>query len=337
MQRHTIHRLGLIVAITATLAFTISPAWADSATSPDNPITAVSAATPETVEKAAAVNTSDSGTEAINSTVNNVKVKVPSEATAGIEVEKGSTRIRVDLPFATKADKSKKRGNGIVSYDNRNGSVTVPVVLKDGSVQMNTVIQNAAAPSSYSYAITVPTGGSLRLEKDGSVSILDSNASWKAGIAAPWAKDSKGANLPTYYTVSATTLTQTVDLSVKNITFPVVADPWLGIDLIDHTTWGNLWQYSPTLEVFPTWWGRYGAGAPANGAAWSETLAKTSRSGHPNPNTSSMQVQFDCHFQVVRIKAPNKPSWNLDTKLPWTDFANEVRYGCNYPTGNREF
>lgn len=75
----------------------------------------------------------------------------------------------------------------------------------------------------------------------------------------------------------------------------------------------------------------------AGSAAWQETLAKTARSGHPNPNTGTMYTQFLCHWDAVRLKAPNKPSWDLDTKLPYTSLYNEIKHGCNYPAAGSQF
>lgn len=297
------------------------------------------AADTDVLARLADVSTDTIGAAAIDATVAGIDVTVPTDPSDPITLESRSgTSISIDLPFANAASDATVVADGVVAYDNNNGSTTAPVVKDDGSVQLTTIIDSAAAPTTYAYPVGVPAGGSLVLDpKDGIVSVLDADGSWIAGIAPAWAKDANGVSLETSYSISGNTLVQTVATGGDGVAFPVVADPWLGIALIDHTSWVNTWQYSPTLAIFPTWWGRFGAGAAANGAAWSETLSKTSTAGHPNPNTAAMQVQFDCHYQVVRLKAPNKPSWNLDSKLPWTDFVAEVRYGCNYPTGNREF
>lgn len=186
------------------------------------------------------------------------------------------------------------------------------------------------------YGVNLPEGGSLRKDSNGAISILDASGTWIGGAAPAWATDAAGKAVPTSYSIDGNELVQTVDLSSPDIAFPVVADPWFGIALIDHTRWANTWQYSPTLQIFPTWWGRH-TGVAANGAAWSEVLSKTARSGHPNPNTSAMRVQFDCHWYAVRTYAPNKPSWDLDSRLSYTSLSNEIRYGRNYPARKREF
>lgn len=330
--------MAITIAAAVILGVGMAPVYAAAADfSNDDPTAAIIAATPETVAAAANVAISDSGTSAIAATIADVSVTVPRDAARGIQLKSGDTSLSISLPAAQKANSSKRRRAGMVSYKNNDGTSTVPIVENDGSVQINTVIVSASAPTSYRYAISIPAGGRLTLNDAGQVSVLDSSNNWIAGVAPAWAKDATGKSVPTHYSIDGDILVQHLDLTSNAIAYPVVADPWFGIDIIDHTTWANTWQYSPTLQITPTWWGRYGAGPEANGAAWSETLSKTSRIGHPNPDTSAMQVQFDCHWQAVRLQAPNKPTWDLDTKLPWTDFANEVRYGCNYPTGNREF
>lgn len=81
----------------------------------------------------------------------------------------------------------------------------------------------------------------------------------------------------------------------------------------------------------PTWYGRYGPIA-AGWAAWSEITSKASKA-----NTNSMNTQFFCHWDAVRVYAPNKPTWDLDSKRPNTSLTNEIRYKCNYPDGGREW
>lgn len=109
-------------------------------------------------------------------------------------------------------------------YDNRNGSSTVPVIGEDGGVRINTVIENASAPREYSYPIELPGGATLTLNEDGSVSAANSDKSYEAEIAAPWAKDANANSVATHYEVDGSILTQVVDFDATTA-FPVVADP----------------------------------------------------------------------------------------------------------------
>jgi len=85
--------------------------------------------------------------------------------------------------------------------------------------------------------------------------------------------------------------------------FPVVADPWLGVNYIDHTEWADLWEWNPTLMVYPTFWGRV-AGPEMGWIVWEEALDKTEREGYPDPDTSTMRNQFYCHYDFVRLRRP---------------------------------
>jgi hypothetical protein len=80
-------------------------------------------------------------------------------------------------------------------------------VLQDG--------QNVAAFGLPSTAVVRDDGSVLMVRTDGMM----------AGLAAPWAKDARGASLRTWYTVVGNRLTQHVDTA--GATYPIAADPKL--------------------------------------------------------------------------------------------------------------
>ncbi|QDY66404.1 DUF2599 domain-containing protein [Glutamicibacter halophytocola] len=238
-------------------------------------------------------------------------------------------KLHVRLPNADKASQGKRSELGGVTFDNFDDSTSTVLPKTDGSLQIATVIESSEAPNEYEYTVTSKSGGEMVLERDGSVSILDENGEWEAGVARPWAKDANGNEIPTEYRIDGDKLIQHVAFD-NDTDFPVVADPWLGYNLISKTSWAmDLWQYSPTLKVYPTSFGRYHAGLAARWAAWSETLSKTTRKGWPNPDTTSMKNQFLCHFDVVRLRAPNKEYWGLDSRLPNRGYWGHVKKNCN--------
>ena len=55
--------------------------------------------------------------------------------------------------------------------------------------------------------------------------------------------------------------------------------------------------------------------------------------GGSKVNTDTEHVQFECHWDFVRYYAPNKTSWDLDSKRPNVSLATEANYKCNYPDG----
>ncbi|WP_345763314.1 hypothetical protein [Diaminobutyricibacter sp. McL0608] len=190
-----------------------------------DPLSAVAKATPNTVADAANVATTATGTNAIDATIAGTALTVPVDPTAGISAVTPNGEVSIGLPFAAKAKHAKAEKRGVVSYDNNNGSTTVPVVQSNGDVQINTIIKIADAPTRYSYPVTVPDGG--RLVKSGDqVAILDCLDNVVAVVSAPWAKDAHGKAVPTHYEIDGTTLTQVVEhMTSAGVAYPVVADP----------------------------------------------------------------------------------------------------------------
>lgn len=310
-------------ALALTLTVAASPARADEPTA-----TAEAAFTnasrlndPENLDFSPLNN----GTEVIEGT--ETTVELSSEGAKSLMLRSRSEAISVKLPIPESVERSESEGVGTVFADNDFPGATV-IGKSDGSVQIATMIDSTEAPSSFQYKIESNSRLQLNIESDGSVSIFGQDDNWIGGISAPWAEDASGGSVPTHYTVEGNTLTQHVDVG-PDTKFPVVADPYLGMKLIKKTAWARKNnKYSPTLKVYPTFWGRT-ASSIARGYAWKETLAKTKRKGWPNPNTASMRNQFYCHFDFVRIRAPRKVSWNLDSKLPNRGYAGFIKKGCN--------
>ncbi|MCI0156923.1 hypothetical protein KNO15_09480 [Leifsonia shinshuensis] len=209
--------IGVVVAVAASAV----PACADT---PDDTLAVVAAATPETVADAASVPTTDIGENAIDATVAGANVTIPVDPAAGISLSGENGTVSIGLPFADQAAGATVQKPGVVSYDNGNGSSTVPVVQSDGSVQINTIVDNAAAPTRYSYPLDLPAGQGIYVNEDGSAHIADEAGTATGFIPAPWAKDAKGNDVPTRFEVSGNVLTQVIDFTDETA-FPVVADP----------------------------------------------------------------------------------------------------------------
>ncbi|WP_431221230.1 hypothetical protein [Leifsonia xyli] len=204
-----------------------APAIAD--TGSNDPLAAVVEATPVTADNAAPVVTNSTGESAIDATVSDARVVVPTDPTDDISVETEGGTFSVSLPFSADAASASVEKRGIVSYDNNNGTISVPIVTEDGSLQVNTVISDATAPTRYEYGLTIPEGGQIVPAGD-AFFIVNAESEPIAVIKALWAKDADGKEVPTHYELDETTLTQVVDLSAASA-LPVVADPqfaWYG-------------------------------------------------------------------------------------------------------------
>jgi hypothetical protein len=158
---------------------------------------------------------------------------VPSNADDDVTVtatdtETGATaNLSAGLPFAATASTARSEANGIVSFDNGNGSYTVPVSHADGSLAINTVLTGPSSPTSFAYPLELPKGGSVSVEDNGAVQIADASGMPVGFVDAPWAVDANGADVPTKFVVDGNVVTQQIDTSAPGVQFPVVADPSL--------------------------------------------------------------------------------------------------------------
>jgi len=328
-------RTGPILVAIATifsLSAVVTPAGAAQAKDSDDALVAAGGTLMQ--ENLTAGQDQDSFTAQADTTT----TTLPQQPSSGIALDgKDPTApgTAIGLPYADAADEAQPSDLGGVTYDNNNDSTTTALPKSDGSLQIATTITSAQAPSDYTYTITGSEGSHLQLEDNGMVSLLSADGNWEGGAAPPWAKDANGNPVDTTYSVDGNTLTQHIAFD-ETTAFPVVADPWWGT-LIDHTEWADdLWEWSPTLMVYPTWWGRVVGivpGSPASSlygaAAWQETLDKTDSTGYPDPDTDSMRNQFYCHWDWARIAQADKPSWNLDSGLPDKGYAGFIQSGCN--------
>lgn len=202
---------------------------------PVDVVDTISNAAPATFADAANVATADGGQFAIDAELPSTLISVPVDPAAGIVTTSphSDMSLTIGLPFAGEASSAEVEGSGVVSYNNQNGSTTVPVVKEDGTVQINTIIENSDAPTRYDYPLSLPEGATIVSDEAGGYVISD-EAQIIATIAAPWAKDANGVDVPTTYELNGTTLTQVVEHRGAGVAYPVVADPtytslWWGI------------------------------------------------------------------------------------------------------------
>ncbi|MEN0083366.1 MAG: hypothetical protein AAGC66_01240 [Leifsonia sp.] len=183
-------------------------------------VAAIQAVVPESLSGLAAA--SSDGDTAAEATVPGGTVEVPLNPADGLSL---GDSVSIGLPFAQQAtDATDSQLPGVVAYDNKNGSTTVPLIKADGAVQINTVIYNASAPTRYDYPINVPADASLTQDANGTVAVVAADGSPLRVFGEAWAKDSNGDAVPTHYEVRGNTLTQVVDFT-EHTAFPVVADP----------------------------------------------------------------------------------------------------------------
>lgn len=203
------------------------------------------------------------------------KVKVPADSSGVVTItgQKGQT-LSLGLPFGEISAPAEPIGSGLVSYDNGNGSATVPVPQEDNSVAIHTIIESSTAPSRYAYRVESPVGTKMTLNEDGSVAITRADGTFFGGFAKPWAKDATGVDLPTHYEIDKKQLVQVIDHSTQGVVYPVVADPYAGVDLIDGLPWITYTSQGGVANLNPTGWGRFYNGFATHNAHVDELRAK---------------------------------------------------------------
>lgn len=210
------------------------------------------------------------------------------------------------------------------------------VPKSDGSVQLGTLINDAGAPRTFEYAITLADGSHLVEEENGYVMIENSTGKFEGGIAPAWATDAKGRSVPTRYLVDGDRLTQVVDHASGDFTYPIFADPWLGIDLVSSFYWTHPVSGSSgyRVNISPTLWARSYSGnvaAPVvGGAGWDELYNKQHNTATATATTwrsrmnDSMRDQYICHMMYGIAQ----DEWNLEQWSPNNGLAWHIGQQC---------
>ncbi len=239
------------------------------------------------------------------------------------------TAISVELPFAEHMEEGTQAADGSVLYSSSGDTDFVVQVFGDASVAIHSVIGSPRAPHSIPYDFSLPSAAELKLLSDGAVLVSDSRGDFLALVAKPWATDAAGRKLETRYEIAGHTLVQIVEPG-HNPSYPIVADPYLGIALIDnvirnyHTGQGYRYYVAPSVfarAIQPA----SVAGLTARTPAWNEAKGYYSQM-----NTASIRDQFYCHWDY---KASGltivKSTWNLEAWRPHTTYRKLLNAKCN--------
>lgn len=231
--------------------------------------------------------------------------------------------LEVELPFLESALPGVPVGEAL-AYDNVNGSTTVPIVKADGSVQVTTVIADATAPTRYEYGFP---GATSLVQGERTVAILGASGEFLGGVAAPWAVDAAGAAVPTHFEIAGTTLVQVVDHQSGEFQYPIVADPWLGIDLY-YTPNVSFPSGGYAINVVPTVWGGAYSGPEEVYMWWAHRDEVVSKLGSSSWRwTTSIQEQFYCHIAGFPL---GLPEYNMESWRPLVYWETSlVLYQCN--------
>ena len=269
----------------------------------------------------------------INGFVDGNHVRISSDPNVGISLTReDKLEFQIATPNAEHASDAVSIANGIVAYDNKNGSHSAPIAKSDGSIQITTIILGDASPSEYVFDWSTKFESNMVLNLDGSVSVQDDAGRVVFAFSPPWARDADGLAVPTHYEITGKSLRQKVFHQGGQFKYPITADPWLGTDLIQSEKW-ILRSNLPAISVTPTLWGRGWTGTSMWGIWWDEFIAKVPTTRLSNgitysqssANRNHIRDQQNCHLWFATFK----DSWNLDLKTIRNDFWDYVFHSCN--------
>ena len=148
---------------------------------------------------------------------------LPSETDESLSLMSSGNGDEISLSLPD-ADLTSSDG-AVSAFEGPVGDSFITQVTAEGTVQ---VVNIATAPRdthSFDIATSIPEGSHWELAASGSLTLLDTLGNTLAATDTPWAIDADGKYLPTSFTLSGDTITQTVDTA--NAAFPVVSDPSL--------------------------------------------------------------------------------------------------------------
>ncbi|CAN5269977.1 hypothetical protein BH11ACT5_BH11ACT5_25400 [soil metagenome] len=280
---------------------------------------AVSGSSDVRLSDAAEVPTHNNDGLLVDATINGLAISVPVAPEDGITSGAGDEAVVVGLPGAEHLSAGVPLEEGVVQYSATSGYSVVPIVVDDGSIQINVLLQDASAPERFEFPIETPAGGFVELSDDGAVHFYDAAGEGLGGFLAPWAADAHGTAVATHFEVVGSTIVQVVDHRAAPYKYPVVADPYQGRALIARGGWLIANQ---RFAVTPTDWGRANGHNPHAVDAY---MAEFDSKFPVFRSNTQIRWQYFCHVQ----NAPLKSSWNLDMGIHRSTYPDYVRNLCN--------
>ncbi len=260
------------------------------------------------------------------------KVSVEGQGLVRMSRRGDSSKFEMNLPKTTassvvSATQAKISADGSALFQNYLHDTHLAIQAYEDSVRVLTVLTSNAAPVEFTYPVNLPPNGKIERDENGAVLVLDQAGKLVGAFSVPWAIDSEGKKIPTRYEVRGNAVVQVVEHLRSDTRYPVVADPWMWIDLIKSASWKYNRPYGWTLQVKPTAWARANAGSYLVGVyGWDELYGKYKNRGL-NTNLGGMRDQFICHQDLM--VAALKSSWNLDEWRPDVSYAQTKLALCN--------
>lgn len=281
---------------------------------PTTPADAVASVVPELIADVADLRTSD---DVITADLSEGEVTIPQSPAEPIRATAtDGTTFEISLPEAA-SESEAAVDQGSVTYEHGDDSASVVFVNPDASVRITSVMDSEAAPTEFDYTYD---GLELVQFDDGGVVGYDQDGNLAVTIALPWALDSNGAEVRTWYSVDGSTLTQHVAHRAEGVAYPVVADPVnYGGNFMYTKILNTSVSQGTTIAVYPAALNffRY-----SNDAIFANYKALVPSSYE----SQKYRDQLICHvWNAARVKVP----WNLDSWRPNVGYNATVLALCN--------
>ncbi len=189
-----------------------------------------------------------------------------------------------------------------------------------GVIAMGTIIQGDETENRFHYNVDYDGQIAAQIgEVTGGV-LLFSDGAVVGGLAAPWAVDSEGRSVPTWYEVEGKSITQVVDHLQGDWSYPIFADPtYYGSPLIDYVTaTSSPWE----THVYTSGWWAYNNNNPLFKGLVVDEYAAITPSAY---DTQGAREQVSCHAWWAALKHP----WNIELWRPTVGEAATVAAACN--------
>ena len=259
-----------------------------------------------------------------------LRVKVPVASASWVELGRegrdDQPLLRVRLPSEGAEVAAALAPDGTVTYAGALSETDLAVQTLTDGVRLQTVIQGPGAPTEFVYAMDLPAGSRMVKDNGGGIAILDEQNAFVRGVAPPWAFDRMHQPVPTHYELVDDAIVQVVAHDAPGFAYPIVADPWLGEDLIDHATWqyvSNGW----IMHVYPTGWAKVWGGYLPAAAGWDELYERYR--GGLTTNLGSMRNQYICHHMLSTGGIFGGDTWDLEEWVPDVGLSRFMLNGCN--------
>lgn len=129
---------------------------------------------------------------------------------------------------------------GIFVAEGNSGEHSVSVIPLADGVQIVVDIASADAPTEYALDVSNVDDVVASLTAAGEVELTNTSGEDLGIVAAPWAYDAQGVEVPTRFAVNGNTIVQVVDHQGGDFTYPITADP----------KWKNCNYYTATCVTF---------------------------------------------------------------------------------------